>query len=286
MADIHMDKNEGASHELCDPMETPSKSSTTRRKFDTLSPESDSASPDHKKTDTKVTNEDLRTLFLEQFLDLKSDLKSTRSELTRDIAELRDELNQRDLQIVNLEGNLRMTQSDLEKANSKIMMQGDAIDTLEKTLDELEQHGRRWALRISGLVLGNTSDYRAVVVKLAADIKVDLKLADIDRAHPVGSNKNMLIARFTNYTARSKLFDARRRLKGRQPAVYINEDLTKTRFAILKSLLRLRAQKKITNVWSKDGRIFISCGNNDKTIIQSMADISKLHPQDPVDPAD
>jgi hypothetical protein len=235
--------------------------------------------------DRGVTNEDLKFLVLEQFQDLKADLQTTRTDLRKEMSELREEIDDRNVQIVSLKGDLRNVQSDLDKVYAKVAVQQDEIDMLKLYLDELEQHGRHWALRISGLdlpVKDTFPDYCEIVVKLASEIKVDLKLSDIDRAHPVGGSKNMIIVKFTNYTARSLLYDARCKLKGRMSAVYINEDLTRTRFAIFKSLLHL---KKVYAVWSRDGRIFTSV-NNTRMLIKSMADVSKLDPPDVNNPSE
>ena len=255
-------------------MATPKPSART---YGDLTTDSESESPANKRLAGKedVTNKDLKAILYEQFKDLKSELQATKADLQKEISELRDEVHAKENQIRNLEGNLQNVSTDLEKALAKMDRQQEEIEKLKYTVDDNEQHGRRWALRISGLNLDGTMDYNKLVMDLGNEIKVNLKSSDIDRAHPVGVKKEILIVKFTNYSARSALYEARRKLKDREPAVYINEDLTRTRYGILKSLLKLRARKLVNDVWTKDGRIFTNV-NGERLLIRSCDDVEKL----------
>jgi hypothetical protein len=98
-------------------------------------------------------------------------------------------------------------------------------------------------------------------------------------AHPTGKNKRQLIVKFTNYSARSRLYSNRKKLKEKHPKVYVNEDLTVQRFQLFIRLLELRKYKVVDNVWSNDGRLF-AWSKGQKHLIISPRDIEKLASKD------
>ena len=87
---------------------------------------------------------------------------------------------------------------------------------------------------------------------------VDVHIKDIDRTHRIGRQKKknkdgprLIIVKFSNYNARQKVFQARRKLKGTQ--ITIVENLTSKQVAILS---KARNKFGVRNVWSLDERIF------------------------------
>jgi hypothetical protein len=65
------------------------------------------------------------------------------------------------------------------------------------------------------------------------------------------------------------------KLKNIRPDVFINEDLTKHRFIMLKKLLELKKEKVISNAWSNDGRLF-AWKNGTKILVKNAKDIDNL----------
>lgn len=90
-------------------------------------------------------------------------------------------------------------------------------------------------------------------------LNVNLESTCLDRCHRIGKNGNKgrhLIVKFINYDDRHTILTNRKLLKGKK--IYITEDLTNNRLALLK-----QAQSKFNkeNVWTADGSIWISYNN-------------------------
>ncbi|KAJ4430738.1 hypothetical protein ANN_19329 [Periplaneta americana] len=101
------------------------------------------------------------------------------------------------------------------------------IGELERKVDDLEQYQRRQCVRIEEEIGENTNK---LVVELATNIGVELKVEDIDRCHRVGrmtsdGRLRPIIVKFCSYRKRSEVFFDKRRLKG--SGMTLREDLTK-----------------------------------------------------------
>lgn len=191
--------------------------------------------------------------------------------LIREVHELRDVIKERDVKI-----------KDLEKE----------ITSLKETVDQQEQYSRRNNLRITGIEENETEDVVKVtldfinnkVVNESQQVTVD----DIDRVHRVGRKQGTasrpILVRFATYRARQRVYANRLRLNPRQrhgvpgrtwgevattteasnmptpstaQAIYINEDLTKTRATLLWQARQAKLGKKIRDCWSTDGNILL-----------------------------
>ena len=177
----------------------------------------------------------------EKFNDFKSDLiqqflvKEVKVEILDD---LKSVLNEKQQRIVELESMVAVLQMHVQT-----LKQHEVVNT--KSVDDLEQYGRRLCLRINGVPTscGKISDdvLNFVKEKIIKEADVDIPENVIDRAHRIGKpidvdgdhgviSVQSIIVRFTTLRHRTMLFKNRKKLS----RVKIYLDLTKRRHAILK----------------------------------------------------
>ena len=182
-----------------------------------------------------------------------------------------------------------MNQMRVENRLLKIKMAA-----LQDELDAAEQYSRRNCLIFHGLPEEqgeSTSDTIMNIVhnqlNIPDDVVTGVTKHDIDRSHRLGrSNKHAsarqtrsatnqaprpIIVKFKGYDSRSVVFKVKRELKGSN--IMITENLTKTRYALLKKCIEKLGKGK---VWTYDGRITTKLSNNTYTVIDSESDLLKL----------
>lgn len=156
------------------------------------------------------------------------------------------------------------------------------ISKLEQAVDDTEQYSRRNSVRISNLPETDSEDTDNLVLKVADVLSIDLSPRDIDRSHRIGkpgkkTNRDIIV-KFTSYRARERLMKNRKNLKGSDlDGVFVNEDLTKMRSAILyeaRLLVKLK-EPKLKGAWSSDGKLLIK-DLNDK--VHKISSTEELEP--------
>ena len=134
------------------------------------------------------------------------------------------------------------------------------ITELENKIDDLEQYQRRQCLRIFGVEEETNENTDEIAVELAANIGVDLQVADIDRSHRVGrrvgDRPRPIIVKFCSYRKRSDVFFSKKKLKG--TGITIREDLTKARYSLLQEAI---SKYGLSKVWTIDGTIYVKVDN-------------------------
>jgi hypothetical protein len=114
-----------------------------------------------------------------------------------------EHLDSKDKIISDLENNVVLLSNYLDTTVATIDTIKDRMQSLEAKAEESGQYSKRPSLRIAGLVpFCPGENFRKKVVSLAADFGVNISLSDIDRAHPAGCDKEGLLVKFTNHTAR------------------------------------------------------------------------------------
>lgn len=173
----------------------------------------------------------------------------------------------------------------LESQNLELQVENRSLnqrlDVAECAIEELEQYGRRNALRISNEWLeteGESTD--TLILNMANDVLgVDLQATDISRSHRVGpkigSRPRPILVKFSTYRARERVFRARKTLKNSRNRTFINEDLTKKRGALAFHARQMKKTKQIQDTWTYDCRVFIK--NNDGSTRVVMNDFELKH---------
>lgn len=176
----------------------------------------------------------------------------------------------------------------------------EELEDTKVKLNELEQYSRRLCLNVSGVPERPNENTNQLVTDLAKMAGVDVTPGDIDTSHRVGApgqgKVRGIIVRFTHYTARQALYDARREL--RKPrhfggstvsaetanSAYISDNLTRDNQLILYKARQLKKDQKIFAAWSDVGKLKVRVKQGGPThVIRSMRDLTKLvNPEPPV----
>lgn len=189
-------------------------------------------------------------------------------------------------------GGLQAQIVDLQKENTTLK---DTVSNLEKRVELLEtmedrtsQYSRRNCLRISGIVESEGENTDDVVLKLVNDMKVNIKLDEIDRTHRLGKKPESfnnasarprdIIIKFATYRSRQKMYKRRTSLRdhGKYKRTYINEVLTKKRGELFYNARLLIKNKAVKNAWTSDGSIFIEKHNEHIHRIETLSEFVKF----------
>lgn len=164
------------------------------------------------------------------------------SPMLREIAELKEQVQQRNSRIIHLENRV----AELEGQN-----------------DALEQYTRRNSIRVSGIPEedGECCETKVLDTFKAMNVSPPITPDHIDRLHRVGKpnlasgKPRQIIVKFTSYRYRSKVMAQRSQLKN--TGKYVNEDLTRKRAKVLFNARADKREGKIRDCWTNDGRILV-----------------------------
>lgn len=217
---------------------------------------------------------------MNQFMAVMKESDSKISSLAIDLKTTVEKLCERDRlidkyneQIDNLSAEMSCLKATLDETKSELkeLKEENALSS-----DRAEQYSRRECLRINGLTLLENETTDDAICRVARAVNVTISKSDISRSHFIGKQKTQIIAKFTSYRKRSELLQARKSLQMTPSLsnVYINEDLTKLRFSLFKSLLSLKKQGKIHSAWTHDGNVFFRATESaDKKLARTERDI-------------
>ena len=146
--------------------------------------------------------------------------------------------------------------------------------------DSLEQHSRKSCIRLNGIPEEQGEVTSEVVLKVASDIKVDIKPEDIEIAHRLGPSTDkdgrpihrQIIARLRNHDVRRNMLKNSKALKGAS----IRQDLTLMRNGIAYEARQLFNKGKIEGTWITDGKIFVSTPNRRSIFVKSYEHLAAI----------
>ena len=169
----------------------------------------------------------------------------------------------------------------------------EELEDTKVRLNDLEQYSRRLCLNVTGVPEKSNEDTNEIVMDLAKMAGVDVAPRDIDASHRVGSPRQgkvrAIIVRFSHFTARQKLYNARRELrKPRQVGgstvsaetahgVFISDNLTRDNQLILYKARQLKKDQKLSAAWSDVGKVKVRVSQGGPThVVRSVRDLTKL----------
>ena len=141
------------------------------------------------------------------------------------------------------------------------------VKSLSMASNDLEQYGRRNSIRISNFKADNKLPETELKTQVTAFLNnnvlknsTQLTESDIDRCHPVGRPSSdgvqQIVVKFINYGSKHLVVSAKKSLRNNPDRIYINEDLTRKNYAILRALRSLQKTGRIYSSWSVNGKIF------------------------------
>ncbi|MEW8548099.1 MAG: hypothetical protein AB2693_31740 [Candidatus Thiodiazotropha sp.] len=172
----------------------------------------------------------------------------------------------------------------LENANAGLLAENKSLTSkvasLEKQIEQTEQYSRRNCLRISGLKEEVNEDTDTLVMNIATTIGSEIQITDIDRSHRVGSPRQQrdrprdVIVKFATYRSRQNFFKRRTALKDSgYRGVFVNEDLTRQRSALLYEARKLFKSSVVKGAWSSDGTILVRDRSDRVHRINALSDL-------------
>ena len=126
----------------------------------------------------------------------------------------------------------------------------------------MEQYTRKNSLEIHGVPEDAYTSTEEVVLKLAEALDVHILSVDIEISHKVNTRNKSIIVKFLNHKVKTKLYKSRTKLKhikaadlfpsrnyssaaGREPRIFMNENLTDHRRRIISKANKMRKDQLI-----------------------------------------
>jgi hypothetical protein len=162
--------------------------------------------------------------------------------------------------------------------NTKFLRVQAGVDEARKITNDVESHGRRWAIRILGLPAPTyhpeeIPEAKLVVLKLFKDYLniSNIGTCDIDCAHRANSvrlGKQTLLVRFFRREIVDLLVKARKMLAGK--GIVILEDTTYLNRTLINDLKKCTTM--VENSWNAAGAVWAKLKNSDKKLKVSIND--------------
>ena len=138
-----------------------------------------------------------------------------------------------------LENTLKQKDQRIDQLKKNL---GTRIDQLEQSLDNLEQCSRRSSVRVCGFKeKADGEQLDTIPADLFTDMDVPLTRNNVNRAHRIGprtsirniQHSRQVIIQFKDHESKTTFMKARKHLRGKQPTVFISEDLTQKRARLI-----------------------------------------------------
>ena len=149
----------------------------------------------------------------------------------------------------------------------KMQLEGMINRALERKLEKQEQkteltkqHSRRNCIVIHGLECKADEDEEHKDIDETAinffktHLNIGVDKNKLDRSHRLPFKNEPLIVKFERHNVKTKIFAAKRRLKGK--SIYITESLPKTRLNCVSRLKNDKDEKLISAFWTWNGKIY------------------------------
>ena len=186
-----------------------------------------------------------------------------------------------------LKSRVKSLEEQLLESKKEVEELDERLNDIEAKHDDLEQYTRKFNLVIHGIPEQEEEDNVANVVTLGKILQVNLTPGDIDIVHRMNTKSKdkprPIIARFSNYNAKSKLYKARFNLRKADlkvvgaEKVFINENLTAWRAELFKEARKLKKKYRNGKTWTIDGKIFLKTDITAKVVrIDSHEDLKGL----------
>ena len=214
--------------------------------------------------------------ILEQISSLKVDVRSMKDEF----------LNMKDVIIKRLQEENALLRSRCSKLEDKVV-------SLESSVNQVEQYGRRNNIVISGIPDDVADDdLEDAVTSIMEDVDVIVQNGDIEACHRIGksdqkTSSKKTIVRFINrkyckkaLVNRKKLININSEMKynfSRNNKIFINENLTRANESIAFCGRKLKRNSKIHSCFTRDGIVFIKKTEKSKAFkVHHMNDFMML----------
>ena len=157
----------------------------------------------------------------------------------------------------------------ISTTNNRFLRVQEGVDANRLLVNEVESHGRRWAIRIFGLqvpkdAIETKEEAKEKVVNFLSEyLGIHVAVGDIDCAHRIGAVKNgaqIILTRFFRRDITDHIMKCKKMLKGK-PLV-VHEDTTVLNRVLINDLNK---RAEVESVWTQSGKVWIKLvGSNKK----------------------
>lgn len=174
---------------------------------------------------------------------------------------------------------IQVLENENSVLKSRIMKQEEAVVTINKRYEKMEQNYRNKGIRIYGVKEGRNENTTKVVIDLIKQkIKLDVKESKIKSYYGIGKSQKdkprVIFVYFNRLDVKKKVYSNKKIFKG--SGIVIREDLTKEKLNVLKMALEKIGQNG--KVWTNNGRVFVKSNNSEAIInVNSKEDIEVLN---------
>lgn len=153
----------------------------------------------------------------------------------------------------------------LEEQSSKTKVLEEKVESLENSVEALEQYSRCNSIRIFGVPEVPAEKVEETVIGLFSDkLKVRVPLEEIDICHRLREREGQhrpILVKFCRKSTKNLIYSVKKLLKGTR--IVIREDLTSKRMLMIKELSKVLGYKSVFTV---NGNVCVSVNNQIKKI--------------------
>lgn len=221
---------------------------------------------------------------------MKTDFKTEMDKLTASFVKKIDSLEEKLLKVESERETLKNEVEAVKRTNSdlfeQINRQTKQLVSLQRTQNDLEQHGRKWNLRVFNIpepTPGEPETAAACAKKcceiFTSMVGVPVTEADVEIAHRIGNRSprqtrsRPIIVRFHARQKRDEVLTKRRQLKGNQQKISVAEDLTSLNFKLLKDA---QSHSATMQAWSSNGKIIAKLKNGKILKVEVYSDMDTI----------
>ena len=227
--------------DAADPSKSPTQGESHTSPADTMAESADSADmkaeilSSLKKDIAALIRSELTAVMTKEFDSVRSELNLLKTEVAKNTATLRSDVETVKTTVAGMEGALTMCSDDMVVAQTKISKLETTVASLQSKCVDLEGRMRRDNIRISGVAETAGSSSPAAVSKLLRDVLNLDRDVLIDRSHrglkargDTGGNPRVIVAKLHYHQDRvlvmKRAREAAAPLRFNGKVIYINED--------------------------------------------------------------
>ena len=218
-----------------------------------------------------ATKEDLLQLAAKEDVSaLRRDMDKLVTTLTTRIEKMESEIFQVHEEKDRLKGEVSRLRGENADLQGRLQQQQKEAREVRAQVNDQEQHGRQWNLRVFGVQEAQGQDQETTEACaerclgiFTAKLGVPVQAADLEIAHRTGKapekggRPRPIIVRFHSRKQRGLVLSARRKLKA--SGVSVGEDLTQANYKLLRTV---STHSAVLSAWSSNGKILARLKNS------------------------
>ena len=173
----------------------------------------------------------------------------------------------------------------IDDLQSKVVKLSVKLDSMKVSLNDIEQYGRRNSLRFTNIKYDPKMQETELTKQMTNFINskmlkkgTSIDVSDIDRCHPSGcrvtNGRGNVLVKFHSYHKKKEIFYSKSNLRHIPDRIYVNEDLTKYNYKIVRALKEMKQVDQLHSYWTSNGNVYAKKLENSKPFrIHRLSDI-------------